>query len=50
MALHDKIELLKEQVEFILSDSRSIIELSKIMKIGRKVIGRIRRDRNKFSA
>jgi group I intron endonuclease len=47
---HNKMELSREQIEFILSDSRSIIELSKIMKIGRKVISRIRRDRNKFSA
>lgn len=39
---HNKVFLTEEQINFIINDSRSIMELSKLMNLGRKVISRIR--------
>ena len=44
---HNKIFLTDEQIKLIINDSRSIMELSKAMNVGRKVIGRIRRESKK---
>ncbi|NBW00092.1 MAG: hypothetical protein EBR67_11435, partial [Proteobacteria bacterium] len=44
---HNKAKLTQDQVDMILNDSRSIMELSKVMGIGRKIISRIRKEYNK---
>jgi hypothetical protein len=44
---HNKIELTQDQINIIITDSRSIIKLSKELNIGRKVISRIRKQYNK---
>ncbi len=44
---HNKMNLTEEQINFIINDSRSIMELSKELNIGRKVIGRIRKEYRK---
>jgi hypothetical protein len=40
---HNKVNLTQEQIQLILNDSRSIMELSKSINLGRKVISRIRK-------
>ncbi len=48
---HNKASLTQEQMDMIVNDSRSIMELSRVMGIGRKVICRIRKEyKNKLSA
>jgi len=41
---HNKATLTQEQINFIINDPRSILQLSKEMNIGRKIISRIRRE------
>ena len=44
---HNKVELTQEQIDIIISDPRSIMDLSQALNIGRKVISRIRKEYKK---
>ena len=41
---HNKMFLTQDQINFIINDPRSIMELSAVMNVGRKVISRIRKE------